>query len=79
MAVVRNITKDALVLSLPGFPTVGPNKEAEIPDADFVDRAWPTSTWKLVKKPSGKGVTDVSTDDALVFSTSETTPDEETE
>lgn len=67
MAVLRNITDDALVLSTPGAPQVGPKKELDVPDADFVNRAWPTSTWKLVKKPT-KG-RDVSLEDAIVFTT----------
>lgn len=70
MAVVRNITDEALTLS--SGLTVGPGKEETIPDAEFVDRAWPKSTWALVRKP-GKGYTDASPEDAFAFTSAETT------
>lgn len=65
MAVVRNITDDALALT--SGATVGPGKEHSVPDEQFVDRAWPKSTWALVRKPA-KGCVDVSPEDAFVFS-----------
>jgi hypothetical protein len=72
VAVVRNITNDDLSLSIPNAPVARAGKEAEVPDAAFVDRAWPKSTWTLVKKP-GKDYIDASTDDAVLFVTE---PDE---
>ena len=79
MAVVRNITKDALSLFTPEAPPVRAGKETDVPDADFVNRAWPKSTWALVKKP-GKDYTDASVEDAYVFVptvvTEESTPEE---
>lgn len=67
MAVVRNITQEAVSLWRPDDNIIGPGKEAEVADEDFVDRAWPTSTWKLIKKPTGKGYKDASVEDAVVF------------
>lgn len=67
MAVVRNITQDVLSLFRPDAVPVRPGKEVEVVDADFAGRAWPKSTWALVKKPVGKGFVDVSIEDAYVF------------
>ena len=64
MAVVRNNTDD--VRSLSNGQSVGPNKEIAVDDALFVDRAWPKSTWAVVKKP-GKDFIDASTEDAHLF------------
>jgi hypothetical protein len=64
VAVVKNITDEAL--SLLDGRSVEAGAEADIPNEQFADRAWPTSTWALVKKP-GKGFHDHSVDDAIVF------------
>lgn len=80
MAVVKNITPDDLSVGTPdGGLIARAGKEVDVPDADFVDRAWPTSTWKLVKKP-GKG-RNVSIEDAIVFTTepAESAPESNTE
>jgi hypothetical protein len=66
MAVVRNVTKDVLALFRPDAPPVQPDDSVEIRDENFAGRAWPKSTWTLVKKP-GKGYRDASTDDAHLF------------
>lgn len=66
MAVVRNITPDELSVGAFDGPLVAPGAEHEVPDEDFVDRAWPTSTWELVTKP-GKGYVDASPDDAVLY------------
>lgn len=71
MAVVRNKTPDDL--SLLDGASVKADAELDVPDDLFVDRAWPKSTWAIVKKP-GKGYTDASVDDAYVFTTE---PDED--
>jgi len=79
VAVVRNITGEALSLFRSDGQIVRAGKEVEIPDADFAGRAWPTSTWALVKKPSTKDYVDASADDAHVFvaKPTEETPVEE--
>lgn len=66
MAVVKNITHDVLSLGTPDGAQVRGGKPVEVPDEEFVGRAWPKSTWELVKKP-GKGYTDASIEDAHVF------------
>lgn len=73
MAVVRNITSDARSVGSPDAPPAAVGDEVTISDANFVDRAWPRSTWELVKKP-GKGYVDASPEDAHLF----ITPPEET-
>jgi len=65
VAVVRNITPDDLSLFSVEGSQVAAGKEATVPDEQFVNRAWPKSTWALVRKPSG--YIDASTDDAFVF------------
>ena len=81
MAVVRNITSDKLALFHADAPPIDPGDEVTISDEVFAERAWPKSTWALVKKP-GKGFKDASPEDAYVFVVSapvETAPaDEET-
>lgn len=64
MAVVRNKTPDDL--SLLNGASVKADAELDVPDETFVDRAWPKSTWAIVKKP-GKDFVDASTDDAYLF------------
>ena len=70
MAVLENITPDTLAVAAPGSPgkAVPPGGHLEVADADFADRAWPTSTWRLVKKP-GKDYLDASLDDAVLYVT----------
>lgn len=72
MAVVKNITPGVLSLFSTDAPPTQPDDEITVSDENFADRAWPKSTWSLVKKP-GKGYIDVSPDDAYVFTA---TPDE---
>jgi hypothetical protein len=67
VAVVRNITGDDLSLFRSDGQIVRAGKEVEVPDEDFVGRAWPTSTWALVKKPTTKDHVDASSDDAHLF------------
>jgi hypothetical protein len=62
MAQVRNISPDKLTV---GSRTVDKDELLEVPDADFIDRAWPTSTWKLVKAPTG--FVDQKVPDAIHF------------
>lgn len=66
MAVVRNKTGDTLTLFSPDAPPVDPGGEVTISDERFVERAWPTSTWEVVKRPDGDYV-DASTDDAHLW------------
>lgn len=66
MAAVRNITKDVLALFRPDAPPAEAGDEVTVADENFAGRAWPKSTWALVKKP-GKGYRDASTDDAYLF------------
>jgi hypothetical protein len=72
VAVVRNITSDVLTLFSTDAPPAQPGDEIPVSDERFVDRAWPKSTWELVKKPA-KDYVDASTDDAYLFVTQ---PDE---
>lgn len=67
MAVVQNITSDTLALFRPDAPPVQPKDKVTVSDENFVGRAWPKSTWKLVEPPKGKGYTDASTEDAHIF------------
>jgi hypothetical protein len=66
VAEVKNITKDELSLFRADAPPVQPGDTVTVKDENFVGRAWPMSTWALVKKP-GRDYVDVSTDDAHVF------------
>jgi hypothetical protein len=78
VAVVRNITGDDLSLFRSDGQVVRAGKEVEVSDGEFVGRAWPKSTWAVVKKPTG--FTDASTDDAHLFVPKHTTePAEATE
>jgi len=64
VAKVKNITPDRLTLFRPDAPPVDPGDEVTVSDANFLDRAWPTSTWELVEPPAG---VDRSTDDAHLW------------
>jgi hypothetical protein len=78
VAVVRNIIGDDLSLFRSDGQIVRAGKEVEVADGLFVGRAWPKSTWAVVKKPAD--CVDVSLDDAHVFvakSTESTAPVEE--
>ncbi len=75
MAVVRNKTPDVLTLFRPDAPPVDAGSEVTVSDANFVGRAWPTSTWELVEPP--EGYTDESTDEAHIYV--ESTPDDATD
>jgi hypothetical protein len=66
VAVVRNVTSDVLALFRPDAPPVQPGDEITVSDENFAGRAWPKSTWAMVKKP-GKGYVDASPDDAHLF------------
>lgn len=66
MATVKNITPDVLALFRADAPPVQPGDEVEVRDENFVGRAWPKSTWVVVKKP-GKPYLDASTEDAYLF------------
>lgn len=64
MAQVRNVSNDKLHVPHVGR-VLDPDELLEVADGDFVDRAWPTSTWKLVTSPAVG--TDVSPDDAILW------------
>lgn len=66
MATVKNITPDTKALFRADAPPVQPGDEVDVRDERFVGRAWPKSTWALVKKPA-KPYVDASTDDAHLF------------
>lgn len=66
MATVKNITPDVLALFRADAPPVQPGDSIEVRDENFADRAWPKSTWALVKAPA-KPYVDASTDDAHLF------------
>lgn len=66
MAVVRNNTPDVLALFRPDALPVQPGGEVTVADENFAGRAWPKSTWSLVKKP-GKGFVDASPEDAYLY------------
>lgn len=68
MAVVKNKTPDVLALFRADAPPIDPGGEVTINDDAFVNHAWPTSTWELVKGPSpAKDFKDASTEDAIMF------------
>jgi hypothetical protein len=66
MAVVKNITPDVKALFHKDAPPVQPGDEITVSDERFAGRAWPKSTWDLVKKP-GKPYVDASVEDAHIF------------
>lgn len=65
MAVVRNITPDALSVFRSDAPPCAPGDEVTIKDENFVGRAWPKATWEVVTPP--EGYVDDDTEDAYVF------------
>ena len=73
MAVVKNITPDRLHLFSPDAPPIEAGDEVTLSDERFVGRAWPKSTWKLVKPPVG--YSDASTDDAHLWVAPEPEPE----
>lgn len=69
MAVVRNITPDALSVFRSDAPPCKGGDEVFVKDENFVGRAWPHATWELVTPPEGDyaDYADDDTDDAYVF------------
>lgn len=67
MAAIRNITKDTLSLFRADAPPIEPGDEVTLRDENFVDRAWPKSTWDLVTAPELDGYVDHSNDEAWLF------------
>lgn len=67
MAVIRNTTNDTLSLFRADAPPIDPGDEITVRDENFVDRAWPKSTWELVEPPQLDGYTDHSTDEAWLY------------
>ena len=74
MAVVRNITPDALSLFSPDSPAAQPGDDVTVSDEHFVDRAWPKSTWELVEPPTLDGYVEASTEDAYLWAPGSTEP-----
>jgi len=74
VAVVRNITPDALSVFRSDAPPCKAGDEVSVKDENFVNRAWPKSTWEIVTPP--EGYVDDDTPDAYVFVLPE--PDAET-
>lgn len=66
MAVLKNITADERSLFRVEGQVVKPGDSVEIPDEEAANRAWPKSTWEVLKKP-GKDYVDKSLDDAHLF------------
>lgn len=69
MAVVKNITPDALSVFRSDAPPVQPGDEVTIKDRNFVGRAWPHATWELITPPADDfaDYVDDDTDDAYCF------------
>lgn len=67
MAVVRNISNDNLALFRQDAPLSRAGDEITVSDENFAGRAWPKSTWELVKKPVKARYKDASTEDAHIF------------
>ncbi|WP_418063953.1 hypothetical protein [Pimelobacter simplex] len=67
MAVIRNTTADARSLFHMDAPPVNPGDEVTVRDENFVDRAWPKSTWDLVEPPEIEGYVDQSTEEAWLY------------
>ncbi|WP_418059943.1 hypothetical protein [Pimelobacter simplex] len=67
MARIRNITRDTLSLFRSDAPPIDAGDEVTIRDENFVDRAWPKSTWDLVEPPTLDGYVDQSSDDAWLY------------
>ncbi len=77
MAVVKNITPDALSVFRSEAPPCQPGDEVTIKDENFVGRAWPHAHWKLVTPPADDyaAYVDDDTDDAYVFVLPEPEPE----
>lgn len=75
MARIRNITPDTRSLFHMDAPPVTPDDEVTVRDENFVDRAWPKSTWDLVEPPELEGYVDQSTDDAWLYVAAPFQPD----
>ncbi|UUW87401.1 hypothetical protein [Pimelobacter simplex] len=67
MARIRNITRDTLSLFRSDAPPIDAGDEVTVRDENFVDRAWPKSTWDLVEPPELDGYVDQSSDDAWLY------------
>lgn len=71
MAKVKNLTPDTLSLFRADAPPVDPGGEVTVRDKNFVDRAWPKSTWDVIEEPVLEddlaGYVDLSTDEAWLF------------
>lgn len=71
MAEIKNISKDTLSLFHADAPPVTAGDTVTVRDENFVNRAWPTSTWELVEAPvlEGElsGYVDQSTDEAILW------------
>lgn len=67
MAVIRNTTNDTLSLFRADAPPIDPGDEITVRDENFVDRAWPKSTWELIEAPQLDGYADYSTDEAWLY------------
>lgn len=82
MAKVKNITPDVLSLFRAEAPPIhgadcpdpmcgdGCN-EVMVRDENFVDRAWPKSTWEVIEAPELDGYVDVSTEEAWLWAVPE--------
>lgn len=75
MAKVKNITRDVLSLFRADAPPIQPGDEVTVRDENFVDRAWPKSTWDLVDTPALDGYADASTDEAWLYVETPETPE----
>lgn len=75
MAKIKNITADVLSLFRADAPPIEPGDEITLRDENFVDRAWPTSTWELVEPPVLEGElsehADLSTEEAWLWAVPE--------
>jgi hypothetical protein len=69
MAQVRNISPNALLV---GDQRVDVDELFDVPDEAFLDRAWPTSMWKLITPP--RDGRDVSPADAICYTAAEPEP-----
>ncbi|WP_183092906.1 hypothetical protein [Nocardioides stalactiti] len=77
MAVIKNITPDALSLFNTGAPPVYPGDEVEISDEKFVGLAWSSDTWEIVVPPAVDGVVSVPLDDATLYLPEDEVPEPE--
>lgn len=79
MAKIKNITGDTLSLFRADAPPIQPGDVIAVRDENFVDRAWPTSTWELVEPPVLEGdlaqYADLSSDEAHLWAVPEAPAD----